>query len=88
LRTVSSAVPAATFFEYCRRTYAAISSSARTSSSSTYAPLAAEDRPESVAPELGRALPVVADLLTRVGIAILLDRVRVERDDDAGGSAD
>lgn len=49
-------------------------------------PLAAEERPESVALGLCRE-PPEADLLTRVGMAILLDRVRADRDDDTVSAA-
>jgi hypothetical protein len=50
-------------------------------SSSPYVPLAADDRPEEVVLGLSR-VDAEADLLTRLGMAILLPSVRADRDEE------
>lgn len=78
LRTCSSETPLARFFDTIRLTYAAISSSPLALSSSTpYIPLAADELREPVSLGLRRE-DVEAGLGTRLGIDILLVKLRVD----------
>lgn len=86
LRIASGLRPAASFFACWRRTYAAISSSPRSCSSVTPYCEFADDRPEPESVAEALKVGLLEDLEMRDGIAILLARVREDRDEAKGST--